>query len=217
MFSLKVGLEQEFFCVSSGENNTEIPNLVPKAIPYYDDCGWLFEARGNPSRDIIDAIFSLKAAVYRLDASIAAYNRNKSADNPELKKGSLPFMTIERDLKVAAARKFSKGLIRYRNLYGHEHHRTRNNEFTAGIHISFTNPTEVRNEDKRTVTVNGMFDFNRLFSIFDKEFSTEIREAKRNPGFYEIKGDGRIEYRSLPNTVNLEKVISVVNEAILQL
>jgi hypothetical protein len=47
------------------------------------------------------------------------------------------------------------------------------------------------------------------------KFAKEIAGARRRPGFYEIKSDGRIEYRSLPNTINKHKLISVLKEAIL--
>ena len=54
------------------------------------------------------------------------------------------------------------------------------------------------------------FDWVKLFTHLDDCFSKEIEESGRNPGFYEVKFDGRVEYRSLPSNINLKKVISVI-------
>lgn len=56
----------------------------------------------------------------------------------------------------------------------------------------------------------GFVDHAMLVGRLDSAFKAEIRAARRNPGFYERKGDGRIEYRSLPNNVDLEKVREVL-------
>jgi hypothetical protein len=54
------------------------------------------------------------------------------------------------------------------------------------------------------------FDWMRWFLLFDKAFKEEIKNSYRNPGFYELKSDGRIEYRSLPNNINMDKLINVI-------
>lgn len=62
--------------------------------------------------------------------------------------------------------------------------------------------------------INECFDYITIFKKLDEAFAEEIKEAKRLPGFYEIKSDGRIEYRSLPSNVSLFKVIDVINSII---
>jgi hypothetical protein len=51
-----------------------------------------------------------------------------------------------------------------------------------------------------------------MIMSFDNTFKDEIRKSGRNPGFYEVKGDGRIEYRSLPNNVDMGKVEMVLRQ-----
>lgn len=58
-----------------------------------------------------------------------------------------------------------------------------------------------------------VFDYFSIISKLDKQFATEIKEAKRVKGVYAIK-DGlkgkRIEYRSLPNNIDLDKLINAL-------
>ena len=55
-----------------------------------------------------------------------------------------------------------------------------------------------------------MFDFVQIIRKLDEAFKGEIKAAKRLPGFYEIKPDRRVEYRSLPNDVDLGKIIKTL-------
>ena len=187
------GLEKEFFLKDGDEY--VIP--VPKGLPF-DGSGVLVEARGEPRGDITEAVFSLLAEVERLKSSTT------------LTLDDSPVVTVRKDQKFAVRREYSKEVNSYQNLYGYEYHKTRQNQHTAGVHISFTNPTTIHMENSGTRTVNGMFDFVQLFRHLDSEFNSEIKDAKRRPGFYEIKPDGRVEYRSLPANVDLMKVINVI-------
>jgi hypothetical protein len=46
-----------------------------------------------------------------------------------------------------------------------------------------------------------MFDFRPIIERLDKEFAAELKMSNRQPGFYAVKDDCRVEYRSLPNFV----------------
>ena len=106
-------------------------------------------------------------------------------------------------------------MVRYQNIYSFKDHRHSSSECPAGVHISFTKPAHIHRGDKEPlVTVNTLFDFVQVFKALDVAFKDEIIGAKRNPGFYEIKTDGRIEYRSLPSNVDMDKIIKVVNAII---
>ena len=91
---------------------------------------------------------------------------------------------------------------------------------TAGIHLSVTDEqTETvmsydrdGGQNNKTVSHNVLWDFSSLFRLLDKMFVNEIKDSKRNPGFYELKYDGRIEYRSLPTNIDYGKLIDVVHE-----
>lgn len=183
---MKIGLELEGFFCKDGK-----PAVVPVSVPH-DDCGWLVEYRGAPHCDPFDAVASLMADRERVkplipkDAEVVFENH----------------MKVDRDVKLAARRTFEKGLLKFQNLYG----RRPSSLDHAGIHVSFTKPREVTYTDggrEKKVVVNQLWDYVQLFKALDKLYAAEIKVAKRVPGFYEIKDDLRIEYRSLPNTIDL--------------
>jgi hypothetical protein len=193
---MKIGLEKEFFV----KHNDKVI-IVPDGMPF-DDSGLLTEARSMPFDNVVEAVYSLRASIHRLQESAAKLG---------LQLSDAPVEKIDRDTRIEATRKFSKGLTRYQNLYGFKHHRNSSNETPAGIHISFTNPSDFRHE-KGTFTYNRMFDYVGIFKYLDEQFKEEIKSSKRNPGFYELKEDGRIEYRSLPANTNLDKIINVLSK-----
>jgi hypothetical protein len=195
---LKIGLEKEFFVV----NPEGRPVVVPANVAH-DDCGLVAEARGNPSTSTVDAVYSLRGDIHRLSQQVVACGALVLVDTPVMK--------IDRATRLEASRKYTKGLTKFQNIYHYTDHRNASAEQTAGIHISFTNPTTVQREHGE-ITINTMFDWLSIFKTLDKAFATEIKATKRNPGFYELKGDGRIEYRSLPANVSLDKVIDVLQQ-----
>lgn len=195
---MKVGFEKEFFTTKEG---VVIP--CPYKVPA-DECGWLAEARGEPNWDVTEAYFSLEADIYKLKQSA-------SKISVTLEESSI--MKVSRKTRIEAARMFSKGRIEYQNLYGHQRHRFSLSEAAAGLHVSFTDTRTVKTE-KGEIKVNQLFDFVQIFRALDEAFEREIRIAKRRPGFYEIKGDCRIEYRSLPNNVHKDKLIEVLNKVL---
>ena len=203
---MKVGLEREMFLLDKEGNPVVIPLNIPS-----DECGVLVEARGPPADNITDAVYLLKAEEHRIERNINKRHPNRYTLDDS------PIMEIPRLTRLKANRVYAKGLTTYQNIYGFEHHRNKITEQPAGIHISFTNPKEVKvntcKECGRSseVTVNQVFDYISLFTLLDKAFKDEIKRAKRRQGFYELKDDGRIEYRSLPSNVDLLKVIEVLH------
>lgn len=202
---MKIGFELEAFILKDGGlGNDPIPVLVPRGIPK-DECGWLVEIRSEPHSNVSKAI-----ALFQVDK--AEVEQTLKISYPELTLAYVPTFDIPRDLKVAARRLTGKGTLAYRNLYGHENHRTR--LATASMHISFTNERVHSYVDQRSFAQQfkyaGFIDHAKIIVGLDKAFKAEIRAAGRNPGFYEVKTDGRIEYRSLPNDVGFKKVQEVL-------
>lgn len=208
---MKIGLEKEFFLVD-GEDNLNLLTGDLGVLPH-DDCGWLVEARGKPFYKITEAVFSLKADCYEI-RHILKKRINVAEELFFLV--DTPIMPVTRSVKVEASRHFAKGLTKYGNLYGFQYHRNNQSEATAGLHISFTSPQCSGCSDchKMGHSYNGNFDWPAIFTGLDKAFAEEIKAAKRRPGFYEIKHDGRVEYRSLPSNVDLYKLIEVLTELI---
>jgi hypothetical protein len=195
---MKYGLEKEFF-VTNPENQIIGP-LGPEFTP--DECGFLAEARGQPCANIREAVFSLQADIYRLQCAVTP---------PVSQLVDEPLREVPRSVLLACRRKFSKGTLDYQNLYGYQEHRHKNKK-TAGIHISFSCEVPKYNREGHDVgTIKTMFDWVQIFRKLDKAFKEEIKAAGRYPGFYELKQDGRIEYRSLPADCNLFKIIEVLS------
>ncbi len=197
---MKFGFELEAFCIKEGK-----PVLVPVGLPL-DECGWLAEIRSEPHNDLLKAAYLLNAERAIVEA------QTQKLDIQLLYK---PLYEIPRDLKVEATRRSGKGQIKFRNIYGYQTHKNPTNLQTASLHVSFTNEQEgsyqVGKEWKK-YAYPGFVDHAKIIVGMDKAFKDELRAAKRNPGFYERKYDGRIEYRSLPNDVSLTKVVGVLTK-----
>ena len=199
---MKYGLEKEFFLLKDG-----IIQMIPQlsGLPF-DESGIQLEARGLPSEDIGLAVHNLLAEEYKIITKAGSLGYDTT---------DIPIMSVTRDFKRNVHRVYSKGILAFQNMYNYVDNRHSQNEITAGVHISFTNPVikrvKISKDNYETVIVNGFFDFIKYVKILDKEFKEEIKVAKRNPGFYEVKDDLRVEYRSLPSNVNLYKVIDVIN------
>ena len=224
--NLKIGLEKEFFLLDEEGK----PQIICKDFNLpYDECGWLVEARGLPFVSITEAVFSLKADIFEIEQKvknirtrtdiISGTGDNIVVNQGKYKLDDTPVMVIDRDVRAEASRHFTKPLVKYGNFYGYKYHSTKSLEATAGVHISFTNSQEVscvnsssNSPYKQTFNLN--FDWPHIFISLDKAFEAEIKAAKRKPGFYEIKADGRVEYRSLPSNVDLDKVIFYVKKLI---
>lgn len=201
------GLEQEFFV---GEPETGDLVLCPDRLPK-DEIGFLAEARGVHAETIVQAIFNLKAEVFLL---------NRLAEAHDVILVNEDVAVVPKEIVNRARRMYDKGRVSHRNIYGHEEHRQKAGEFVAGIHVSFKREytidsyAKVGNKlESRSLKYPRIFDYIQFFVAMDKAFKEEIRAAKRNPGFYELKLDGRIEYRSLPATASLDKIIEVVESS----
>ena len=217
---MRIGLEKEFFLLAKdGEPVSLAAEHLAKhpllRLPH-DDCGWLVEARGGPFRDPVDAVFSLKAEIYKIEKTLAEINAESFMGEIPLSLSDAPIMKVPKTVRLQSARCFAKPLVKYQNLYGYETHRNAMLEGTAGVHVSFTQETSFTENacescghcKERVYNVN--FDWPQIFLKLDAAFADEIKEAKRRPGFYEIKSDGRVEYRSLPADVDMEKLIKIL-------
>lgn len=202
---LTFGLEKEYFVANSDGELTVVPQYMP-----HDDCGILAEARGNPCDSVVNAVYSLMAEEYRI--------KKQAKEKYKLTLLEYPLMTVPRDLKIEASREFEKSLTKYQNLYGYTRHLHKQSQHTAGIHVSFVatkSRTEfvqctAKKQHAHSFTVPYLIDYAQIVRYLDEAFKKEIKATKRRPGFYEIKDDGRFEYRSLPNNVPLDTIITVL-------
>ena len=192
-----IGLEKEFFLVNSEGK----PEIIPSNIPM-DESGILAEARGQPFNNATEAVYSLMADIERLKDTVDLFN---NINHSKFYLVDLPYMKVDRVTRIELSRRFTKPITKYQNLYGWTSHQNTINEHCAGIHISFTEQQTITLEAK-TITYNVLFDFPTIFRKLDSYFASTIKEAKRRQGFYEVKTDGRVEYRSLPANTPLQQI-----------
>lgn len=200
--SIKLGFELESF-ICDGAGN---PVLVPNGLPF-DECGWLVEVRSEPHTEVYKAIALFEAEIEKVRAQVR---------QTEFHLHQVPIYPVSRALKVQAGRQFKKGRIHYRNLYGHETHRHSTKFQTASIHVTFSNEHQTEHVAQNGLiirrTESRFFDYARAIITLDEAFKAEIKAAKRNPGFYEVKSNGWVEYRSLPNDISIPKLGRVLTD-----
>lgn len=209
----KFGLEQEFFLVRSGGELTEagetttVDDLIlpdDVQIPGYtiptDSCGYLVEARGEPHRDIYQAVYSLAAEIAKIQSKLPA----------KIELSPNPYRTFTAKSLHEIQRRYIKGLSKYNNLYGYINHKVSGRTRTAGLHLSITDEQTHTGLNNSIVKFYQNFDYVRYILKLDEVFASEIKAAKRNPGFYELKSDGRVEYRSLPTMSNYETLLTTI-------
>lgn len=199
------GFEQEFFVKKVG---TDEFIVAPDSIPH-DDCGYLVEARAEHHKNPFAARHMLTAAVDQIRPAVAKAGAELVlADTIDLPKEFLR-TTLRRFGKNPAKAFFSHG-------GSYKASRPR-----AGLHIHFGTESRelyrrhIGDDDKPIYTRENVsaeqFNIPRIIWIMDQAFKEEIRAAKRVLGEYELKPWG-FEYRSLPATINLDKVATVLNQ-----
>lgn len=194
------GFELEFFVKRDKEY------ISPSVLPT-DHCGYLVEARADPHADPLKAVYMLKSEMHRLQQLSAKLGYTlELADTAPL---SREF--IRTNLR-ARGKNVSQSFFAYGGAYRHNNPR-------AGLHIHFGSlvkkESSYRDEegDMQRIELSGVYLVNmpRILWILDGAFKDEISAARRIKGEYEIKEHG-FEYRSLPATVNLDKVATVLQE-----
>lgn len=89
------------------------------------------------------------------------------------------------------------------NIYG-KYPRALGNRTIASLQVNISNQTRASYTDDKGIyhpAVYSLFDLPKVVRNLDEEFEKEIKEARRQPGEYAVKGELRLEYRSLPNFV----------------
>jgi len=204
------GLEQEFFYVSNfsdSEAGQEVYEVPPEGCPR-DNAGWLVEARGRPFRDPIDAVFSLKADIDRIERKFC----NKRMEGMSLVRDRYLWASdrqkVPMRVKNTCLRKY--GLPKkdklIENLYGEALTDEQLEWDYAGIHI---NISKMHNHARDCETMTEMFDYVPIIRFLDERFKDQIKNAHRLRGSYSIKeleGGPGLEYRSLPTTVDLDDI-----------
>lgn len=203
--SLKIGLEVEFFATKNGK----LIDAAEIGVPC-DEYPLLVEARGEPFTCAFKAVASVRAEIERIvhllkEKECRPLFVNWQERTPHVK--ALHEAILRRGLHKSVA---------WQNAHGAEVSKKNETHLAAGMHISFTNPLafnysvvhqhkfdgkEYPYNKPETHTYNQLFDFSKVFRQLESAFGADVDAAERVRGFYELKSDGRIEYRSLPATL----------------
>jgi len=181
------GFEREYF-VKKGDEFVMAEGL-PK-----DACGYLAEARGKASTNVLDAAFLMLSDEYELIKIARKKGLELFTDTPQ----KLPPQFLRE-----AVRTNGKNIATDYTCSGKWNDAKWQH---AGLHVHFGFETEFtyysRNSDNPlTRTHLGEIpNIPRYIYLLDKRFKDIIKTAKRAPGLYELKPYG-FEYRSLPASV----------------
>lgn len=196
---LTVGLECEFFLLDSKKALT-----VPDYSYPTDDFPLLVEARSIASNNLFDAVESLRQEYRRLDLLAKSKKQRLLVENWQPKSEGIlkAILKARHDFSKEDEPEYSN----YKQLAISALNET---HYSSGIHISFkkevTHRIWLSNEkgdsNYHTITRGEIFDFLPYLHALDKEFELDIKKSDRTPGFYGVKDDGRVEYRSLPSTL----------------
>lgn len=195
--STTYGLEAEFFVKRKGSD--EFVSIPSSASLPHDACGYLAEARGQPHSDPRVARHLLNAAVESLSLGAA------KAGLVLVKAATAP---VSPEMRRVALRSFGKQPSQSYFAHGGAY---RSSRPRAGLHIHFGNEQIFTYDNGRRFTYQGPINMPRIIWFLDQAFKDEIKAAGRVPGEYEMKPHG-FEYRSLPATVDLDKVVAVLEE-----
>lgn len=216
---MKYGIEFEFFV---SKDSVIIPAY--KATSNLDGNPFLGEIKTEPFDNIIDAVFDLEKRIY-LESKKLADKGCKMEIVSQHQFTNDDIINYRKD-KQALNRKELEVLEEF-SIYpnGNLGKLLKRGEVKASLQINFSKHKSVSYVEYEKVTVEDkskyisttkskqyscLFNYISVIEKLDIIFKDDIDKTKRTKGVYTIKdgvfGD-RIEYRSLPNTIDLKKLI----------
>lgn len=220
---MKYGIELEFFIVDSQE----------KLIPAYtvtsnlDGNPVIGEIRTKVHDNIVDCIFELKKLVFLEKEKLAKKNLKmdfstiKTVDDEFLKglRKSKEFIskkehTVLEELSIYPKGATGKMLPRGTFKASLQVNLSDNKTFNYTEYERVSVEDKYKYESKQTSkSYSGIFDYVSIIHKLDEAFKEELKVSSRIKGVYAIK-DGefgnRVEYRSLPNNIDPEKLIKTL-------
>lgn len=215
------GIEFEFFVLD--KDGVVVPAYT--ATPNLDGNPVIGEIKTGVHNSIVDCVFELKKLIYLEKTSLET--KGFTMDVSPKKTVSDDFL---KSLRQSHGFVDSKHLEVLKELSVYPNGRTsrplRRQDFTASLQINFSQTRDITVPHYELITVEDkhryeksnevkshsvVFDYLTTIFSLDESFRDEIDESHRVKGVYAIKdgilGD-RIEYRSLPNNIDLDKIIT---------
>jgi hypothetical protein len=190
------GFEREYFVL----RGFDVVVAATEGLPA-DGCGYLAEARGLHSPDVINAAHLLLADEYRLRK--LAESKGLALDSTSRK--------LDKTFKFNAMRAFGKTAQTDFSMSGKWNSPSLSH---AGLHIHFGRELVYTTKEGQKVKVGaGIINIPAIVLRLDQRFKAEIKAAKRALGLYKIQPWG-FEYRSLPATIDPLTVAEFVQDSI---
>lgn len=219
---MKYGIEYEFFVFN--DKNEPVPAYL--ATSNLDGNPVIGELRTKIHDSIVDCIFELKKLIY-LERSLLKL-KNFSIHDQHFIKVSDEFLKKLRKDKTYVNTKELEVLEELSISSGKTGKMLPRGTYKASLQINFSENKvfnffeyeKVIVEDKykyaKSITAkmhSEVFDYVSILKKLDKAFAEEIKSTQRVSGVYAIKSGelgNRVEYRSLPNTISLDKLLEVL-------
>ena len=217
---MNYGIEFEFFVVKDG-----IGKIVPafEATSNLDGNPITGELRTTVFDNILECVFDLKRRIYQEEQRLADKGYKMlvipqiKVDNEfiiAVRKNAASYKEIRPLTEVSIYPNGKIGKILPRGVFkaSLQVNLSYNKEFSYKVNELGTLPSSFTTATKYK-EYSALFNYITPIAKLDKAFAKDIKEAKRVPGVYCFK-DGqkgtRIEYRSLPNNINLDLLISTL-------
>jgi hypothetical protein len=184
------GLELETFLIN---NNNEIIIPDPKIHPTDSYIG-LLEFRSKPNSNIFNCFGEIESQLQEFTY--------KNKNLYPLIIANNTFTTTQKQLIRKRTTNQCKSYLNTQNIYGLKP-KAIGNKSIASLQINISNQisSEYKQENVTIPAKYGLLDINNIVSSLDNSFKNEIKNQQRQLGWYAIKDQIRLEYRSLPNTI----------------
>lgn len=221
---IKYGIEFEFFV-----KDKDTDKIVPacKATNNLDGCPIIGELKTDIHNSLVDCVFDLKKLIFT-----EQQNLNEKGFSMEI----IPMIKLDKEvlidlrknrnyidnknLEILDAKSiYNKGIgkILPRCVYKSslQINLSNNKTFNYEIYNKIEIEDKIKwNKEWKDKTYSEIFDYVSIIFNLDNYFQKEIQDTNRVKGVYAIK-DGdfgkRIEYRSLPNNISLDKLCKFKN------
>lgn len=211
---MNYGLELEFFVTDSKKE------IIPayKATTQLDGNPVIGELRTGVFPTLNQAVFDLKRLIYLEELKLQ--NRGFEMNFfPQVDVDNTFIKNLRKEKKFHSLKESEHtGIF---SIYGKDNTSVLPlKRFKASLQINISKNTECTCLEGYKRHFGELFNFIPVIRILDEFFIKEIEETKRKKGIYAIKSGTkgpRIEYRSLPNTVRLLKLIDFENTKLNQL
>lgn len=205
------GIEFEFFVIE---------NKTGRIIPAYttgittDGNPFIGEIRTDIHKDIYSLIYELKKIIHITEDKLLEQGCSMKII-PEVKISKELYKELRSDKKYTNSKEL-ESLTEY-SVYN-----KKTGKILSPLHFKASLQLNISDNDTKTIWIDNkssivdysnVFNYFEIIQILDAFFNEDITKTHRTPGVYAIKEGklgNRVEYRSLPNTINLDKLLLIL-------